>query len=209
MISVRLLDTDIQIEQKVNKALAEHINSTIRKRKGAVLSKFKSTIRNWIMGQPEIKSLMDEGGAYSLHSLFGIYKGSSGTIIDIIVDAIVSSTRITINPVDKNLRGSLLFQFQPKDFVNLLSLSAGKVITKKGVSLHWMDWLLNQGDKVIVVGYRYFPSRGGRSGGGRMDKGYGFRVPPQFSGTRNDNFVTRAFSNREIEITQIISRIFS
>ena len=82
------------------------------------------------------------------------------------------------------------------------------VRTEKGADLHWLDWLLTLGDKTIVIGYEYKPGTGGRSGGGTMTKGTAFRVSPSYSGTIEDNFITRAFSNKEKEVSSILMGIF-
>ena len=74
----------------------------------------------------------------------------------------------------------------------MLGLQSGHVIYEGG-DLHWLSWLLTLGDSTIVVGYYYDPETGvGRSGLGTMSEGGFFRVPPEFSGTRANNFVTRA-----------------
>ena len=92
---------------------------------------------------------------------------------------------------------------------NLLSLKKGHVTTAKGADLHWLSWLLERGQGVIVVGYNYTPDTAprGRSGGGTMGRGTAWRVPPQYAGTVNDNFVTRAFDGREKDIARLFSDI--
>ena len=75
-----------------------------------------------------------------------------------------------------------------------------------------MDWLLNQGDRIIVVNYSYNPQLGiGRSRLGNMVESGSFRVPPQFSGTPDDNFITRALigRNQESEISRIFTKELS
>jgi hypothetical protein len=82
------------------------------------------------------------------------------------------------------------------------------VTTDKQTDLHWLDWLLRQGSAVIVSGYQYTPKRDGRSGGGVMTMGSLWRVPPQFAGTLQNNFITKALSNREKELTVILKDVF-
>jgi hypothetical protein len=41
-----------------------------------------------------------------------------------------------------------------------------------------------------------------------MTKGAAFRVSPSFSGTVDDNFITRAFSGKEKEVSSILMGIF-
>ena len=58
----------------------------------------------------------------------------------------------------------------------------------------WLDWLITEGDKPIVKGYKYVNDVIGRSGQGIMKQqnGESWRVPPEFAGDINDNFITRA-----------------
>jgi hypothetical protein len=85
-----------------------------------------------------------------------------------------------------------------------LTLKSGHTYTKDKIDLHWLDWLLIQGDTVVVIGYSYVPSALGISGGGTMKQGGSFRVPPQYSGNRSNNFITRAFDSREKQIEKIL-----
>ena len=90
------------------------------------------------------------------------------------------------------------------DFFNLLGLQEGHVLTEKGGDLHWLDWLIRQGDRTVVLGWNYVPAPTGRSGGWEMNIGGVWRVPPEFWGTLDDNFITRAFEAREKEIIGIL-----
>jgi hypothetical protein len=63
-----------------------------------------------------------------------------------------------------------------------------------------------------VAGYQYNPQTGiGRSKLGNMKTGGSFRVPPEFSGTEQNNFITRALvgSNQEKQISKIFETILS
>lgn len=209
MISLKLIDPISKIEQDINTELVRQYNVLLAKKSSLIQRQLKSAARNWIGSQPEISSLKAESSVGSLNSVFGIRLGTSDSIVNAIIESVVSSTEIKLTKLDKKFRGGLEFNFQPSDFRNLLSLREGHVITQKNSDLHWLNWLLTEGDAVVVVGYSYTPSSDGRSGGGTMSFGGSFRVPPSFSGTINNNFITRAFSNREEELTKIISRVLS
>jgi len=208
MITVKIKESDLQIQRSINKAIAEHINKKIRSKNNFLVGKIKRAVENWVSSQPEIRSLLSDGVPSSLNSQFGLARGSSKGIVGSIVSAVADATQVKIIKVNEKLEGSIEFRFQPKDFANLLSLSSGVVATEKGANLKWLEWLLKEGDRVVVVGYRYQPSEDGRAGGGTMLSGFGFRVPPQFSGTTEDNFITRAFSGRNSELAQLISGLF-
>lgn len=208
MITLKLLDTEAQIEKKINKALAREFNKILRKKEKFLLGRLKRSVESWVRASPEIQSL-DDRQAYGLGAEFGIRKSKAGPAIEAIINAIVDATVISANKFTEDLKGSIYFYFQPADFVNLLQLQEGHVVTQKGSDLHWLDWLLTKGDQMIIQGYEYQPSRDGRSGGGTMEKGVSFRVNPKYSGIESDNFVTRLFDKKESEITNLIAGIFN
>jgi len=207
-ISLKLLETNRQIQDKIYKAIAEEVNSSIIKNKKKTTEKLRAAIKTWVYGQPELSSLLANGVPGSLSAQFGIPAGTSDGIINQIVDAVSKAITIDIKPFKKNLKGNLQFNFQTKDFQNLLTLPEGHVVTEKGADLHWLNWLLQEGDKTIVVGYNYIAGPLGRSGGGEMNIGGIWRVPPEFSGTSDNNFITRSFDGKESEISNILKGLF-
>lgn len=204
--SITIIDSTKQIQKNINTAIAQEINDRISRNLRVILSDAKSLIPSWISSQPEIISLQSSD-ATSLAGQFGI-KNSVNSIVNNIIQAVVNSTEIKFIPYSNTLKGGLEVGFQPLNFSNLLSLGDGHTIYNGG-DLHWLDWLLKRGDNIIVMNYQYNPKTGlGRSGLGNMINGGSFRIPPQFSGTENDNFITRAFlgSTQEQQISNIIQK---
>jgi hypothetical protein len=156
-----------------------------------------------------MQSLLKLAKPNELSSLFGLKFKTNEATVKAVVESISNSINVNISKINDNYQGKIQFNCQPVDFRNLLDLPEGFVFSEKDASLHWMDWLLNKGLQTIVYGYSYVPGRGfGRSGGGKMAEGGFFRVPPQYSGTSQNNFVTRAFKSREREITSILQELF-
>ena len=207
MITLQITDSLSVIQKNVNEAIAQVINNKIAKSQNKIVADCKSAASSWILSQPEIQSLSSLSPD-SLAGQLGIPQALIANIINSIQNAVVNSISIKFIKYSKNLKGGLEIYFQPSDFINLLSLPAGHVIYKGG-DLHWLDWLLKRGDNVIVANYQYNPQTGlGRSGLGNMIVGGSFRIPPQFSGTDSDNFITRALigSSQENQISNIIQR---
>lgn len=208
-LSIVITDSISKIEKEINRAIAEAINNEISQKLNSILNSMKALIPSWIASQPEIISLKSSDPT-SLAGQFGLNKSPS-SIVDSIIQSVVNATEIKFVPYSKNLKGGLELRFQPSTFINLLALPDGHTIYNGG-DLHWLDWLLKRGDNIIVVNYQYNPRTGlGRSNLGNMIPGGSFRVPPQFSGTDSDNFITRAFLGQaqEKQITDIIKRILS
>lgn len=207
-IKLKLSTPTKQIQKMADEQITEYLNSKIRKNYSRVANSLRQKIPFWIRSQPEIQSLLSEGVPGSLNAAFGLYSGDASRAVFDIIEAVKEATVINIQKINRRYTGTVEFNFQPADFMNILSLKSGYVITEKGTGLHWLDWLIAKGDTVIVIGYEYEPSDLGRSGGGTMAKGTSFRVPPQYSGTLENNFIVRALSNREKEINPVVQRLF-
>ena len=207
-IKLKLVDPISKIETNILTAIADELNYSLKKQIGTISSRIKTLIPMWISKQPEIQSLLSTD-SNSLIGQFGI-TSSPSYIVNSIISSVVNSTSISFSPYNKKLEnGGITINIQPDNFGNLLSLQEGHSLYSGG-DLHWLDWLLNRGDENIVVGYYYNPQTGlGRSRLGNMKTGGSFRIPPEFSGTPGNNFITRALlgPEQENEITKIFKTI--
>ena len=153
---------------------------------------------------PEIQSLRNG----ELRGAFGIPKEIDPTLE--IIEAIVGTVDVEFKLVRGGrggFSGGLVIQIQPKDLSNLLNLPNARVVTKKGTALPWLKWLLTLGDKIIIKEFEVEYKDGtGRSGLATMSEGGTFRVNPSFSGTEENNFITRAFRGSDDKISRIIKR---
>lgn len=87
--------------------------------------------------------------------------------------------------------------------------------TEKNVALHFWNWLLYQGDKSVVTGayvknanaweLRHDISKTD-SMIMRKKQGSYFRVPPEFAGVDDNNFVTRALANWLIDVNKFLEK---
>jgi hypothetical protein len=205
MITLKLLDSVAEIEKKVNTAIADLANKEINNSRVEILQKCQSLINGWILSQPEIISL-NSSSPDSLAGQFGLLPGQAASATSSIINAVKDSITVKIAKFNNKLQGGITVEFQPSNFLNILNIPQGHT-TISGGDLHWMDWLLRRGDNIIIVNYQYDPKSGvGRSGLGHMIGGGAFRVPPQFSGTETDNFITRALvgPTQELEIAAIL-----
>ena len=137
-----------------------------------------------------------------------MFKGTEESAVKDIIEAVESSVTVKLTKIDKKLNGGIQVFFQPSTFTNLLGLTSGHVLYERG-DLHWLSWLLTEGDSIIVVNYTYNPGSGlGRSGLGNMQESGAFSVPPEFSGTIRDNFITKALIGKvqENDIFNVIKR---
>lgn len=203
-LTLKLTDSLPVMKLKINGAIAVHLNSLFLKKKDYIVNQMRDLIGIWVRSQPEIQSLAMSG---DLAGQFGLIAGTSMGAAHRIVTSIQQSTQVTMKKINKKLEGGLTLSCQPSSFANLLGLPDGHVKILTG-DLHWLRWLLESGHKMLVVNYHYTPEAGfGRSKLGTMDKGGAWRVPPEFAGTLEDNFVTRAFLGKEKDLNSLFSRI--
>lgn len=204
-LSLKLVETEAEIEKNINEALSIQINNVLIKNQSNIINQISALIPNWISNQPEIQAILSG-------TLIGAFGStiSPDNIVNAIINAVSQSISIQFKKYNKNLTGGGFdLQVQLDDFANLLSLPQGHTIYDSG-DLHWLEWMLLRGDEIIVVGYEYNPKTGiGRTGLGNMVPGKGFRVPPQYSGTRDNNFITRALigPQQEKDITKIFQKV--
>ena len=124
-----------------------------------------------------------------------------------IVSSIVSSMNITTRPTTSSsstIRGGFTLTMQPSDYSNILSLPVSQQVIDGG-SIPWLEWLLTLGDAVIIAnfGVEYGPF--GRTGRAHMlESAKPFKVNSSFSGTPNNNFVTRAIQTVSQQIETAI-----
>ena len=212
-ISLKLLGSDKGIEQQLVASLVDEVNAVLIAKSKSLESQIKQLIPIWIGSQPEMASLR-ASGPNTLSAHFGLPVGTGDSAVDSIITSVAQSTVLEIKKVTKKRLGVkgvpvITISFQPATFQNLLSLGAGKYTSENGSAIPWLEWLFTLGDTPIVVGYEYLPGLGGRSGGGIMVGGSLWRVPPEFSGTLSNNFITRALDNRQKDIERIFRRVLN
>jgi hypothetical protein len=208
-LTIKLLESNSDIEKKIKTAIAEELNALIKKNFKTAQKRIESSVSGWVTSQPEVQSLLKEGVPNSLHAQFGLQAGQ-GLLSSIeVVNAIIASIEVRVRRVDAKLNTGIDFNIQPENLRNLLGLPSGFTQTEDQDILPWLTWLLLEGSNTIVYGYTYVPDLSGRSGGGTMEAGGSWRIPPEFSGTIDDNFVTRALSNRDKELEGILRGIFT
>lgn len=203
---VNIVETNDQIQRKILEAIAAETNKKISKNRTYVVNKLKGYVRSWLEMQPEIDDLRRDGTGLSAE--LGLQAGTGNFIASTIVDAAVRSIETKVTKVNRNLKGGFVFNFQPKNLINLLSLPEASVITEKGVTLEWLKWLLTMGDTPIIFGYDFLPTPGqGRSGGGTMVGGGMWRIQPKYAGTISNNFITRSLIGKEKILEETLIRL--
>jgi len=199
--NIRLLDGDVKISNNILRAMEGEMKTRLQKVKAKIHSGIINLVIEALSICPEIQSLRNG----KLKADFGL---DSDPTQDIIY-AIANSVEVIFRDVKLTKTYSkavLSVYIQPSDFSNLLGQDFARVVTEKGDTLPWLSWLITQGDSVIISEYsvQYGGFSSSRSGQAIMKPFGVFKVDSSFSGTVNNNFITRALEKYSDRISEEI-----
>lgn len=196
--SFDLLESDKQIANIINQELVQELNSRLKPLYKEASSYIRQVVLNSIKSQPEYISLLSGSLKYE----FGLPDSSSR--LNAILSTIDQSLFVEYRPArinGQNINGGFFIGMVNSDFNDILSLGASTLVTENGSILEWLKWLLLEGDKIIIGGYDFKIGnfKNSRTGGGIMSPSFSgsWRVPPEFAGTAENNWITRAIENTE------------
>jgi hypothetical protein len=202
--SLRLLETDNQIAKLIMDELKIILDKAINKALPTISSQIKILVSESLRNQPEYSSLMTG----TLKAELGI---ADATSINSVIDALIETLSVQRNAItvtNKGLSGGFVLTMMKSDDLNgVIYADIASVKDASGYSLPWLEWLLLKGNEILVKNYEvsYFPSPYSRSGMAIMiPSSSSWRVPPQFAGTENDNWTTRAINSVEDSVYKII-----
>jgi len=208
--SVKLLDTNSAIAQNMLKALLPEINKYFRKVYDRMKDSIPSILIKHIQSQPEYESLISG----KLKGEFGLPDAASrlNSILATIESGAIVQTKAP-SIAGGRIKGSIKLQMVQGDFSDLVSLGAASFTTEKGTNLEWLRWLLLEGDSVIISEYQFVagPYPTSRTGMGVMQEfgGGSWRVPPEFAGAVNNNWITRAINAASSDIQKELESLVS
>lgn len=215
----KVTDTDKVIIQELLKVFQKVVNDAVTNSITSIKTQVGELIKVLIKATPEFDSIMN--GQLKLD--LGL--AHPQTALAQILDKLADSVQINFKPLkikNEDLIGNLEIDIISGSFSNILDLSESTYYSK-GYRIPWLEWLLLKGDAIIIANYsvKYFTRTVGASNTGSAlmihnnKHKTGWRVPSQFSGTKDNNFITRAFINNpqtektigDILETEITSRI--
>tara|TARA_Y100000401_G_scaffold90354_1_gene75941 strand:- start:1249 stop:1875 length:627 start_codon:yes stop_codon:yes gene_type:complete len=191
--SIEIIETNDQIQQAILKALLKDVGKTMVKSAKILENKLPTIIETAIISQPEYVSLVSG----QLKQEFGIPDARSKIeqLLQIWKNVEVNYSKPTIK--GGQIVSKISIYAIRSDYSDVIGLAAAYQRTKKGQSLPWLDWLLNQGDKVIIKEYEIVDGKKGRAGDKVMKKTVRgkWSVPSSFAGNPNNNWITRAIDS--------------
>lgn len=199
----KLLDNQKSIASKILEALLPMVKDYFFKATRNLSSNISDILIKNIKSQPEYESLLNGTLKYE----FGI--PDAGPRIDLILDHIKTYgiTKIEYPQIRNNkIIGSYKIQLVRSNFEDLIRIGSSTFTTEKGQQLNWLQWLLLEGDSIIITGFEFEfgPNIASRTGMGIMKVGDSWRVPPEFAGNVKNNWITRAIDSAIPEIDQYL-----
>jgi hypothetical protein len=205
---MKILKNNRQVEKLMLEALAREGRYALKNASRRLKRKIKNIVYDAINDCPEIEELSRYDGKLRLD--FGLTSDPTPEIINGIVDSVFVEVR-RMTAVGNRLRGGITIGVQPVTAYNLFSIPEAEQEIESGGYIPWLQWLLFEGDKVIIQDYGVEYKIGvGRTGQARMiEEAPPFRVDPRYSGTIESNFITRALYPFIPAINQTIKQEFT
>lgn len=206
-LSIKQSTRDISAE--IVKHMVSDIRNYFDKAFHSIKADLSSIIISSIRNSPEYNSLLNG----QLKAEFGLPDSDSrvNTLLNFWENTSFESS--TVIASGNKLKGKFSLNMIQSDFRDVLSLSEATLTTEKGTDLNWLEWLLLFGDKTIIKDYEVELGSNPRSRTGlavmkKTLRGK-WRVPPEYSGTINNNWITRSIDSVSSEIENLINRSLS
>lgn len=197
----------------------KQLNVRVNARKNLVLEEVKSLTNAFLRSTETYQSLVS--GQLATH--FGFRKGNERGRLEPILNTFVNSIHYTFVPFARG-KGSFTISGFVNGFSDVLSLPEALIqgSSDKKLStaypLPWLNWLLLQGDRVIVQDYHIeigsVAAKSSRSGKAIMVGGGTWAVP-ELGGTEGNNWITdltpvgtNAITSYDKKIRDTMERMF-
>lgn len=211
MTSVYLQIDDPGLKKKIGKEVKAEITELVKTISGESSTFIKTLIRNITIKSPEYQSITGLDGTGKLRGEFGLD--------DSMVNFFTSNVHDFFQVVRKDTKSSnarigrgLEVRGGFKAFIDYNSVPLYTYFIENGSAIPWMDWLLFRGTSVQVSGWNVRRKEGlGRSGlavmrQGSSAAGRSYSVSSEFSGTVDDNFLTRILGFAALKAESIIQK---
>lgn len=207
-IQLKILDTDSQINTKILTAIIAYLQPVFDKVQLSAQKLLPAFVKQALFAEPEYISLLSG----QLRSELGV--PDADTRINRLFDAWSANVNLRKSALSSRagrLSGGFSLDIIKSDFSDILSLPESVVIDDiSGSSIPWLRWLLLEGNQILVRNYTVQMGNNPRSRTGSAimvsSQKINWRVPAQFAGTINNNWVTRAIERLDDSLLQQIEK---
>lgn len=204
-LSLRILESDAEISDMILNSIRTYLQPRFVRAVNNISSKLPAIVGNAIRSQPEYTSLVNGVLKFEL----GVPDADSR--ISNILDIWSRSLSVDYGQIRSSGRGlsaSFSVNMIPEDYSDILSSDYAIVIDSvSGITIPWLEWLLLEGGKILVKNYtvKFGPNSRSRTGFAIMvSSNENWRVPPEFAGTKNNNWITRALEPIENTVIDLM-----
>lgn len=208
--SLKLLESSKEIQDKILEAMLPEIKKIMNDGIKHIKNNLSSIVELAIKDSPEYDSLISGKLKYE----FGI--ADSNIKLSSLLTAWTSNIIYNYQqPMIRNgkIKSSFSANMIRVDFSDVLYADFSSVVDiERGYTLPWLEWLLLEGNRTIIKNYEviFGPSRFSRTGLAIMSpSSRSWKVPSEFSGTMDDNWITRAIDRAEPSIQKLLDEAFS
>ena len=208
-LELHMVDSQRQIARKICDKLVYELNAKIRR--GSIRAKLRDAVRqavaNVLEDSPTYQELVTAGS--ELYHELGLL--NSRGRLTAIVDKWAKSVKVNVSQFRRhggnNVVGTIYIQGIQADYSDVLGMPEAEFLSSnlRGelTDVPWLSWLLTRGRSFVTPGYVFVRGHRpwSRTGDGIMVKmprgGKSWQVPSAHSGTRTDNWVTRAIYGKD------------
>jgi hypothetical protein len=202
VLSVTLsVDRPEIIQNSILEILRDHLTSVINSSVNSIQQKISNLIPVALQSAPEYPSLISG----QLRSDFGLTTPEAA--LSSIISNIASGFQVSVDSIKTSLSGisgGITIEILKENLVEVLPAQE-----LGGTTIPWLQWLMTAGDAVVVANYHvvYNPPDAvvSRTQSAIMVPGGDYRLPPEFSGTVDNNWITRSLISILPEIDKIIN----
>lgn len=193
-------------EQVILKSLGDKFNKILGNLSDFILDDARLIVRTAITDSPEYSALLGQGGI-DLQAHFGLI--SPVTIVNDIIYQLIDNMAVDIQKFKISANGStggLSLKILRGDFSDVLAAKGASYYSKHYL-IDWLRWLLIEGTNDVVVGFDisfggYPQSRSKKAI--MVESQSSWHVPSAYSGTNQDNWLTRGINGIQGKIGIII-----
>jgi hypothetical protein len=209
-ISLKLLESNAQIQIAILNAMLPQVDSFMTNVMKKIESDLPDLINEAIISQPEYNSLLN--GTLKLELGIPDPEQRIQELLSIWIKNIdISYQKPKI--VSSKIKSSISIKAIKADFSDVLGNDLAEVVDfNTGSVIPWLDWLLLEGSTTLVKDYEvsFGPNPRSRTGYAIMvDSNSDWKVPSEYSGTRSDNWITRAINSYKDNINKLLQKALS
>ena len=211
-IGLKMITTRREFKRKILMGMYRELKKKLTSTafKNSISRGVKPILANALKAQPEYQDMVAQVG--KLRAELGVVDSKSA--MDSLVRDWVRSTHVSVSRpriVGDRILGTIIsVKAIQADYADVLNKAYASYTTERGETIPWLDWLLTQGSRILITSHKVWtppvPTARSRTGNTIMIKsgGAGWGVPPEYAGTPDNNYATRAVVTAMPEIERLI-----